>query len=173
MTFCGENQNKSEIITKVEKRNNYYTLQYLDGSEVSFYNNDKNYYKKLETQLIEQAEERNYCNVVKTDKWCNFFVAISSLCLTNIAIRENILSLACVSFIASLYYVSQWRKNSKRLKELKKYKILLENYEEFKNDPNIAKVIEFEPLYREPVNIFTIDNFSLYDMKLMQKSLKK
>ena len=48
MTFCGENQKRSEIITKVEKCNDYYTLKFLDGSEASYYKNDKNYYKKLE-----------------------------------------------------------------------------------------------------------------------------
>ena len=80
-------------------------------------------------------------------------------------------SIACIGFVVSLYFVSKWRKNSKRLKELKKYRILLENYNEFKNSPNLSKLIEFESLYREPINIFTIDKFSLNEIKIMHKVL--
>jgi len=174
MTFCGENQNKSEIITKVEYNNNYYNIHYLDGNESSFYNNDKNFLKELEEKMINQAKERyeqDYNNIL-INKWGSFIVGLSSLNLTSNSLNKGLLLLACIGFITSLYFINNWRNNKRNLKELKKYKILLENYNEFKNNPDISKLVEFESLYRDPVNIFTIDKFSLYDMKVMKKSLK-
>lgn len=175
MTFCSKEQEESEIITKVINNNsNYYEVTYLDGSVSAFYNSDENHLKKLEEKMIKQAKERDGfdCTTVNIDKWGSLFVALTTIQLTNASLRKNILTLACVGFIISLYFIKQFRENSRRLKELKKYKILLENYEEFKKDPNISKLVEFEALYREPVNIFTIDKFSLYDMKVMKKGLK-
>lgn len=58
MTFCSKEQKESEIITKVEHSNNYYAIKYLDGSESSFYNSDKDFLKNLEEQMINQAKKR-------------------------------------------------------------------------------------------------------------------
>jgi len=175
MTFCSEEQKESEIITKVvEHSNNYYTLEYLDGSSSSFYNSDIDFLKNIEEQMINQAKERNEIDScsLNINKWGSFIVSLVSINLTNVALKKDIFTIACIGFILSMYLINNFRKNSRQLKELKKYRILLENYNEFKDKPNISKLVEAEALYREPVNIFTIDKFSLYDMKVMKKGLK-
>lgn len=175
MTFCSNEQDERKIITKVEHVNNSYTLHYLDGSESTFINNDKEYLKKLEDIMIEQAKKRDKIDFteININKWGSLIVSLTSICLTSQCLQKNILTLACVGFILSFYQLKKYKNNSKNIKELKKYRILLENYEEFKNNTNISKIIEFDSFYREPVNIFTIDAYSLYDIKLMLKELKK
>jgi len=175
MTFCSKEQDERKIITKVEHVNNSYTLHYLDGSESTFINNDKEYLKKLEDIMIEQAKERNKNDYVNTyiNKWGSFIVFLASVSLTSECFKKNMLNLACMGFVLSMCLFSEYRKNSKRIKEYKKYKILLENYKEFKENPNISKIIEVDAFYRDPVDIFNIDRYSLYDMRLMKKELKK
>ena len=174
MTFCSEEQNKSEIITKVEYNKNYYILHYLDGNIVSFINNDENYLNKLEESIINQAKNRNknqYTNI-NINKWSYLIMSIINVNITNACIQKNLLNMACIGFIISAYLLINYRKNSQRIKELKKYKILLDNYKEFKENSNISKLIVVDALYRKPVNIFTVDEFSLSDMKIMKKGLK-
>lgn len=101
-------------------------------------------------------------DVVNVDKWWSLLVSLSTIHLSNTCLKNNMIALACIGFIASMYFVNNWRKNSRKLKELKKYKILLENYNEF----------ILETTYQNQINIFTIDNFSLKDIKQMKKNLK-
>ena len=107
MNFCGSEQKESEIITKVEHSNNYYTIKYLNGSESSFYNSDKDFLKNLEEKMIEQAKERyeqDYNSVV-INKWGSFIVGLSSLNLTSRCLNNNLLLFACLGFISSLYFI--------------------------------------------------------------------
>ena len=174
MTFCSELQDKNEIIKKAECSNNFYNIDYLDGSCSSFINSDKEFLKQIEDKMINQAIDRDIdeFDMININKCVNLFLSLCTLSFTNVVLNEKLLPLACVGFALTLYCLNNVRKNSKKLNELKKYRILLKNYEEFKNNPNISEVVEFESLYREPVNIFTIDNFSLSDIKAMKKVLK-
>lgn len=174
MTFCSKEQKEDEIIEKVEYDNNFYTLYYLDGSESSFVNNDKEFLKKLETKIIKQALERNKidCREIDINKWGNLIIGLASIKLTNLCLQKNLFTIACLGFVLSMYLIGKWKDNSRKLKELKKYKILLDNYDEFEKNPDISKLVEVDAFFRVPVNIFTIDEFSLRDIKIMQKKLK-
>ena len=113
MTFCSENQKKSEIIKKVEHSNNNFKLYYLDGNVSSFFNNDKDFITKLEEKLIEQAKERDKLDYIciKVNKWGYFILSLASINLIDISLQNNLIKFACIGFILSFCIIDNYRKN--------------------------------------------------------------
>lgn len=62
-----------------------------------------------------------------------------------------------------------------KLKELKKFRLYYSIKDELNKLENqdITKIIEAESIYRDPINIGTLDNFSFSEIKLLKKELKR
>lgn len=175
MTFCSNEQNESEIIVSAKKQKNSYLVEYLDGSVSSYYHFDPNHYEFLENKMIEQAKDRDKLeySVTLVERWFSTLACISVISLSVKTFKGDFLLFGCVCLLLALYLSYKMNISVIKLKELKKYRILLENYKEIKEHPELDKIIEFDSLYRTPIDIFNIDSLSLYDMKVLKKELKR
>lgn len=174
MTF---NDGKEDItIKKYEKNNNNYFIEYLDGDCIIYYNSDKNHEEKIKNDILLQIGDRDkkYFDSI-TKKLKISIIELVTLQIPFILNTGMNSYMFCLLFIINIYLIKSIRDNKKKLDELKKYRLYLEmkNDLEKKENADITKIIEFDPFYRKPINLSTIDEFSLYDMKLIKKELKR
>ena len=175
MTFCSREQEESQIIKTVTKEGKNYYVEYLDGT-ISGYNNfEINHLEELEEKMISQAKERQnleYKNTREIEiKY--LIMLLPTLILSNISYNKDLFLLASLSYTVAIISLYQLRKNRKRIKEFKKYKILLKNYNFIKEHPELQEVVEFEPYDQKEINIFNIDDYSLFAMKEVEIEIKK
>ena len=172
MTFCSDEQNKNEIIEKIISDGYNYEINYLDGNSVSYICNDENHLEEKEKIMIEQALEREKLEYQKTKNNSAFSFLmwfISNVSFQNVY-NDNF---KIIFYIIAIIFIYNYLKNKRRLNEMKKYKILLDNYKLIQNNPEITKFIEFDSIYRNPINIFNIDDYTLSDMKIIKRELSK
>ena len=174
MTFCGDDQNKNEIIEQVKRVNNEYIIYYLDGTKAEPYNSDTEYLNKLEEKMIKQAVEREFnINNLNNIKIKSLILNVLSIILTIKSIEKAQIIPLLIGLITLVLSSLNFLDTNSKLKEIKKYRILLDNYKEFKENPSISKIIEFESTYCDPLDIMSVDRYSLKDVKNMYKELKK
>ena len=171
MTFCSEEQESNEIIYNVKKNNDSYDIKYLDGHVMTIPIND-NSTLELEDIMINQAKDRNndYSDLNK-ESIKNIIFWFLDCAFYNINKSSLFKFLFFIFAIINFY---EFLNNRRKINELKKYRILLNNYKAIKNNPSLCKIIEFDSLYRkDKIDIFNIDEISLHEMKLIEKELKK
>ena len=188
MNFCSRMQDESEIITKIEKidnNRNYYVIHYLDGREVTLYNQDEFYITMLGYIMLDQAIERDrrLYKLRKEDFYKSIFMSfmIIMYCLScTIMTRETDKRMLYTMYLLFEASVSVWsikviKDNKTTLDELKKYRIYLNMRKELEKQENkdITKILETDPYRRKKLNINTIDDFTLRDVKIVKKELKR
>ena len=181
MNFCSYSQDKGEIIKNIEKNNLCYKVNYLDGTSKSFYTNDKEHLKELEKIMIEQAFDRDeeMYKSKKDEAFCNTAMSIVTIisysCLNIITPKDlKTIFVILTAFIATAN-VNMTVHSKKQLKELKKYRLFLEMYKDLEKIENkdITKILELDPYYRKNLNITTLDDFKLREVKMIKKELKR
>lgn len=188
MNFCSRMQDESEIITKIEKidnNRNDYVIHYLDGREVTLYNQDEFYITMLGYIMLDQAIERDrrLYKLRKEDFYKSIFMSfmIIMYCLScTIMTRETDKRMLYTMYLLFEASVSVWsikviKDNKTTLDELKKYRIYLNMRKELEKQENkdITKILETDPYRRKKLNINTIDDFTLRDVKIVKKELKR
>lgn len=184
MNFCSRMQDESEIITKIEKidnNRNDYVIHYLDGREVTLYNQDEFYITMLGYIMLDQAIERDrrLYGLKKENFLINILMSALTIemyaGLTAIAPKDY-KSLAVISSaFMSTMAIKITADSKKQLNELKKYRIYLNMRKELEKQENkdITKILEIDPYRRKKLNINTIDEFKLREVKLIKKELKR
>ena len=174
MTFCSDEQERKDIISNVEINGNICKIHYLDGSVKNVdYNMDT--LKDLEYKVVKQAKDRDK-EYNKLNRDSIFNILMWFLDIFSFNMLKGIFNdlLRYLLFIYAILNFCEFLNNRRKLNELKKYRILLNNYKELKDNPDLCKLIEVDSYYRkDKIDIFNIDEFSLYDIKTIEKRLKK
>ena len=178
MKFYDGKKAEDNIIEYIKERNNnFYEIKYLnqDYAELrNVVNIDKDR-EEMSMQAIERDKElykryRYYCI---RDLVCY----LSDLAALAIAFRGSRQLFACVFFVFGYYFFNELMKDKDKYFELKKYRKFLSIRDELKKEENknILDVIEFEKIYQDPRGIIidNLDNYSLTDISLIKKELKR
>lgn len=175
MTFYDGEENE-KIISGYKISGEYVEIIYLDGSSELVYKTD-NLIKDIENELeiFAKKRDKDLYKSIEIEKNRNLILFLVSLPLSLMSIKKNILSIIIVSLLINGYSFCKYLENRNKLKELKKYRLYLGMMNDLKKDENkdITKVIEFDSFYREPININTLDSFSLNDVKVIKKELRR
>jgi len=172
MNFSYEGASLDKIIKKYSKKDFEYFIQYLDGSSSLYISDDIKEEDKIKELMLAQAIEREekfkkgeidatiFINMIGSIISC----AGVSLCNFN---KLDLLKLLFFSFL--VVNLCSARSNKKKLKELKKYKMFLELINELSeselNSSKYTKAYEAENIYAKTLNINTVDEFSLGEIK--------
>ena len=175
MTFYDGEENE-KIISGYKINGNYVEIIYLDGSSELVDKTD-GIIKEIDNELekFDEIKDKDLYKDLEMERNRNLILFLVSLPLSLMSIKRNILSIILVSLLINCYSFCKYLDNNKKLKELKKYRLYLSMMNDLKKDKNkdITKVIEFDSFYREPININTLDEFSLREVKIIKKELKR
>lgn len=192
MTFCSDEQDKIKTIKNIEIDGNKYIINYFNNNKVygnNFIQNKNN----LENLMINQAKEREKEEYITThiNSWGSIITWFLCCRIVGNAILDGAVIISLCFLIACSILLNKHRMYTRKLNELKKYKILLDNYDEIKNNPTFYKKIKLhkykyfiennvslghviEKNQKDGfINIFNIDEFNLKDMKLLKKEMHK
>lgn len=187
MNFGYIEKSKHEIIKNYEKKDNKLIINYLDGSDKEVFLKDE-IEEQILNKMLGQAKERNMSLTVKDvidkrrhyilQEICNILLGFSStLRLITSKMTENNLSFTLNAVTASGFCILaiingvEYKIYNDQLKELKKYAIYLDllNKLEKSNQLNINSLLKIEGNY---VNINTLDNYSLKEIKELRNNIK-
>lgn len=175
MTFYDGEENE-KIISGYKINGNYVEIIYLDGSSELVDKTD-GIIKEIDNELeiFAKKRDKDLYKDLEMERNRNLILFLVSLPLCLMSIKRNILSIILVSLLINYYSFYKYLDNNKKIKELKKYRLYLSMMNDLKKDKNqdITKVIEFDSFYREPININTLDEFSLREVKIIKKELKR
>lgn len=177
MTFYDGKENSRDIIKNYFTNNRYIEINYLFDDRPITYQYTKEKEDEITKQMIEQALKRDeeiYEKIHKEVK-VYFTEMLLSLLSVILCLKGNLQLLLCLAFISGLIASINLSESYDKLKEMKKFRLYYSLKEELEKTENkdITKVIEFDPMYREPINIGTLDKFSYHDVKLIKKELKR
>ena len=178
MNFTYSNADKSKIIKEISHEDCNYMITYLDGKSTQYINYNKNEIERLKNLMIDQAIERQ--NNINLD---NLTLKKGLSIISSVALLEGYifvngidnskLTLLLIILLIVCKYI--YKENSKRIRELKKYKLFLEMLDDidYINNSNILKLVEPENIYQIPLDINTLDRYSYGEIKTINKELKK
>ena len=174
MNFTYYGADLSEIIKKYKKDGYSYHIEYLHGSSSDYtcYNDEED--KKIQKLMLKQATDRNNkikeCYLEKS-RDINKGFAIASMIGTVYFTSDSKMLLALLSTAVLLPTVTLWKRRSKTLNELRKYRMFLEMAKDLEgqDQTELLKAIEFDPFYQRQLSIETLDEFTYRDVKLIYK----
>lgn len=178
MNFTHSNADKAKIIKEIEHQGCNYLVTYLDGKSAQYISYDENEYEKLRNIMIDQAIERQNNIDIDDLSFKKGLSIMSSLVLLNGYIYVNGVDNSNITLLLILLLIIcryNYKENSRKLKELKKYKLFLEMIDDldYINNSNILKSVEPENIYQIPLDINTLDRYSYSEIKTIKKELKK
>lgn len=177
MKFYDGKENDREIIKDYSANNQYIKVNYLFDDSSFTYQYSKEKEDEITKQMIEQALKRDeelYDKLYKKTKEY-FAQTLLSLITLIMSIKGEIQLTLCLSFIAGLIASMNLTESYEKLKEMKKFRLYHSMKEKLDNPENkdITKIIEFDPMYRDPINMGTLDKFTYNDVKMIKKELKR
>ena len=174
-----------ELIENYEISNDKIVITFLDGSNLEVPLTEENETNLL-NQMLKQAEERSKKSSIydlkqKKKKALIFAIAQAGATMLNAATfsttdqKEDATFasiLGGLTALATVLYSLGYKFISDEIRELEKYDIYLSIREslEATDDPNIFSGIKKQGM---PLNINTLDGYSLSDMKKIRKNLKR
>lgn len=177
MTFYDGQEKNTNIIKDYNANNRYIEVNYLfdDSSVIYPYTKDKE--EEIIKEMVEQAIKRNNDLYNKINKETKIYLTQNLVNILSIilCVKGDLQFLFCICFLLGLYVFKNLTDNYAKLKELKKFRLYLSMKEELEKPENkdITKIIEFDPLYREPINMGTLDKFTYGEVKSIKKELKR
>lgn len=177
MQFYDGRENDKELIKDYLVNNDYIKVNYLynDNPDIFMYTKEKE--EEIVNLMIEQALKRDeelYSKIYK-ETLINLSQTLLSMIPVILSLKNESQLLLCSSFIVGLIATTNLTENYKKLREMKKFRLYNSMKEELgkKENKDITKIIEFDPFYRKPINIGTLDNFSYSNVKSIKKELKR
>lgn len=174
-----------ELIENYEISNDKIVITFLDGSNLEVPLTEENETNLL-NQMLKQAEERSRKSSIydlkqKKKKSLIFAISQAGITMLNAATfsttdqKENATFasiLGGLTATATVLYSLGYKFISDEIRELEKYDIYLSIRESLEaiDDPNIFSGIKKQGM---PLNINTLDGYSLSDMKKIRKNLKR
>lgn len=177
MNFYDGKENNRDLIKDYSANKDYIKVNYLYDDSSYTYNYSKIKEEEIINLMIEQALKRDeelYDKIYKETKIYLSQTLLSTIPLI-LCLKEDLQLLLCLTFIAGLISSMNLIETYEKLKEMKKFRLYHSMKKELDKPENldITKIIEFDPMYREPINIGTLDKFSYNDVKMIKKELKR
>lgn len=175
MTFIDKNSDPSIIIKDYRVKGDNYLVEYLDGSKNNYYCSSDNEESRIKEEMIKQAIERKdkiNIKLLELASDSSLIVALlSTIC--SLAIKNSGMTIAMLLVVIASIYT--FAKNSRKIKELKKYEMFLEMKDSLNeiNTPKYMKHIEFENIYQKDLGINTVDDFTYGETKTLYKVYSK
>lgn len=177
MKFYDGKENDREIIKDYSANNQYIKVNYLFDDSSFTYQYSKEKEDEIINLMIEQALARDVELYDKVYKETKVYLSQTLLSIIPIilSLKEDLQLLLCLAFIAGLIATMNLTESYEKLKEMKKFRLYHSMKEELDNPENkdITKIIEFDPVYREQINMGTLDKFTYNDVKMIKKELKR
>ena len=186
MKYGYDYESLNKLIDNYRVDNNKIIVTYLDGSREERILN-RNEEKLLLNEMLRQAKIRNQSDMysnLKQEKvmLTSWLVAITSNLLLDTkflfndsigsVLKSILATLGCINSVCVVYGGIKYNLLNKKLDELEKYDIYLSIYEELekcKYNIDIYNGVE----YKKTLDINTIDNYTLDEIKLIENNLDK
>lgn len=177
MKFYDGKEENREIIKSYSATTDYIKVNYLYNDSSYTYTYSKAKEEEIINLMIEQAllRDKELFNKVYKKTLIHLSQTLLSIIPVILSLKDELQLLLCLSFVAGLIATMNLTESYEKLKEMKKFRLYNSIKEELDKPENndITKIIEFDPIYREPINIGTLDKFSYNDVKTIKKELKR
>lgn len=178
MNFTKDGEDLSKIIKKYRCDNGYYDIQYLDGSEAIYISTSPNEEERLKQIMISQAIDRqNKINIkaLKLKDFVDHFLAWACSIETITLASRGYFSIEFFMLILTFICIKRVVKTSKKLRELKKYKLFLEMINDLDtiNNSDFLKCVEFDKFHQIDFDINNLDQYTLGDVMAIKDNLQK
>lgn len=168
---------EKEIIKKYSKNNDWYEILYLNGECDYYYNPKKEHELEIQEKMLKQAIKRydELYKKYKSDNIKSTILFLISLPTSYLSISRNLLINFLISSLIASIALTSMNDLRKKLKELKKYKIFIEIRKDLEKSENrnILDIIEFDKMYQKPLNINTLDEYNLWEIKCLKKEIDR
>lgn len=176
MKFTYDEADKSQTISCYEVDGIKYIIKYLDGTKDEFISYNPDEERKLQEKMIEQAIDRDAhisLEDLKQNKKACKLLTILAIITSAIFLKRGEDTLKWITIIEGLISGLGFIEERKKINELVKYRIFLEIMNDIKkvHESELLKCIEFDNFYQIPLNINTLDGYSLNDMKKIRARL--
>lgn len=178
MKFAWPNADLSKIIKCFSNEGCVFHVEYLDGTKSDYFCSDPEHIKEIKKQMLEQAWQRQKEMDTKDYDLGKLMLLYSEVVLglgayTGFKNEQEFMAFLCTLLCAFNLLVITHGIQVK--KELEKFKLFFEMYEHLDevNKSEFLKTIEFETIYQKQLDIDTIDQFSLGDVKILHRKLEE
>ena len=172
-----ENEAIKEYTKEETKDGTWYEIIYLNNESDYYPNEDPNHELEIQERIIKQAIERenellkkyNYKEIMSS------IIFLMSLPTTCIGWTKGPLNLLIISGLISLLSGIKLIKTTRRLNDIKKYRMYLDMKDDLKKkeNSNIYKLIEHEGCYQIDLDLTTIDKYRYGDVKTLKKEIDR
>lgn len=180
MNFISKKMDPSETIKKYCKEGDIYFVQYMDETWNKYFCSSNKEEQRLQKTMLDQAlkrqsdfdEEAYDYNFKRNINLINLSVSALSL---SAFVGNNKTFVFYFTLCFIIFNIIRSIINTSKIRELKKYKLFFELYNELDkiNNSKLLKELEFDNFHREKISINTLDNYSYGDIKYLYKSVKK
>lgn len=186
MKYGYDGVSNDQLIKNYKISDNKIVITFLDNSNYEIALTKENENNLLNT-MLEQAQDRDQSSILinlQMKKKKHLIIAIvDAVCTLFNAININTYSdsyakiwyefLFCMTLLCTIVNSAIYKDYDQIISELKKYNIYLSIREELEkniNEPNLFNGVKNQ---QEGLNINTLDNYSLNDLIVIQKNLKR
>lgn len=176
MNFIHKDQDPKTTIKKYQRIRDTFIVEYMDGSKGTYtISNPDKEMERLNNEMLKQiALRKAKCSVPELGMYKMMLGEMLMLAATGAAISNEDQMLVAAFTIASVVFGKAAVTEYKNRKELSKYDMLLEMYNDLDkiNTREYLDKIEFDPFYQVPLNLNTIDDYSYSDVRTLYKHYK-
>lgn len=183
MKYTYENIELSSIIEKYKINYDKIIVNFLDGSSYELPLNKENE-EIIKRRMLKQAIARDESDALKEAKkkqikaliWSIFQTYLTAICISNSYSNNGTMTATMLSYISGIIVVLhgiEFKIDSEEIEEIEKYKIYLSIKDRLKD--NIKSPILYVGVnsIEKELNINTLDNYSLNDIKIIKNNLLK
>jgi len=177
MKFTYPEANLSKVIKKFTYKDNYFHIEYFDGSVNDYYCADFEKVEEIKKIMLDQAKERQKKMDNPADRLGETISLYLDFIFTlglydSIKNRRDFMIFLCAMLVIINTYCQVI--SIKERVELKKFALFFEMYNSLDeiNKSEFMKCIEFENIYQKTLDIDTIDDFSYDEIKTLYRKFK-
>ena len=171
MTFYDNKED--ETIELYQEKDNHYEIYYLSGKTISYYQNEN----RLKNEMLEQAMQRDdeLFEKIQDKTRLSLLGYVSSFIPLIYGLKFEVDISLFIAYIYGFITLYNFKKNNKKLIELKKYRHYIElknEIEKYKTKKDRKETIDFINKVEKYFNINKLDLYSVRDVKSLKKEFK-
>ena len=183
MKYTYDHIELSSIIEKYKINHDKIIVNFLDGSSYELPSNKENE-EIIKRRMLKQAIARDESHALKEAKkkqikaliWSIFQTYLTAICISNSYSNNGTMTATMLSYISGIIVVLhgiEFKIDSEEIEEIEKYKIYLSIKDRLEdNIKNPILYVGVNSIEKE-LNINTLDNYSLNDIKIIKNNLLK
>lgn len=178
MKFTYDGADLSETIKSFKHDGWQYTIEYFDGTSTNFVCSNEEQIKNIKQKMYEQAVERqdimaDYNYPLKVTLGLYLHIINTTAFTISISCKADFLTwLFSLGGLLNLFLLT---KNVRIKRELEKYLLFFKMYNHLDevNKAKFMECIEFDHMYQKRLDIDTVDEFSLGEVKTLYRHLEE